>query len=157
MFRRGTLAADKVVDVNREAVRILEEVVGCRADIDAKCGRIKGRAICGAAEAGILKGLMGDMEEELLLHVHARTLALANAKVWLIEGRRVIEEVPVEGHACVGGDSEHCGKVIRVEPAQETWVHREAGIMRLALHECVPEGGETVNDTLQTLRRLKGE
>ena len=69
----------------------------------------------------------------------------------------VIEEVPVEGHACVGGDSEHCGKVIRVEPAQETWVHREAGIMRLALHECVPEGGETVNDTLQTLRRLKGE
>ena len=63
------LAADKVVDVDREAVRILEEVISCRADIDAKCGGIKGWAVCGAAEAGILE-LVGDMEE-LLLHVHA--------------------------------------------------------------------------------------
>ena len=57
---------DEVVDVNREAVQILEEVVGCRADVDAKCGGIKGRAVCGAAEASVLEGLVGDMEEELL-------------------------------------------------------------------------------------------
>ena len=32
----------------------------------------------------------------------------------------------MEGCARVGGDCEHCGKVIGVEPAQETWVRREA-------------------------------
>ena len=85
-----------MVDVNREAVRILEEVVSCRADVDAKCGGIKGQAVCGTAEAGILEGFVGDVEEELLLHVHARALALADAKVRLIEGRCVVEEVPVE-------------------------------------------------------------
>ena len=69
----------------------------------------------------------------------------------------VIEEVPVEGHVHVGGDREHCGKVVGVELAQETWVRCEAGVVRLALHERVPEGGETVDDTLQTLRQLKGE
>ena len=141
----GMLAADKVINVNREAVQILEEVVSYRADVDAKCGRIKGRAICGAAESGVLEGLMGDVEEELLLHIHACALVLADAKVWLVEGQCVIEEVPVEGHARVGGDCEHCGKVIGVKPVQETWVHREAGIMRLALHECVPEGGDTID------------
>ena len=69
----------------------------------------------------------------------------------------VVEEVPMEGCVRVRGDREHCGKVVGVEPAQETRVRREAGVVRLALHEHVPEGGETVDDTLQTLRRLKGE
>ena len=41
----------------------------------------------------------------------------------------VIKEVPVEGHACIGGDRKHCGKVVRVESAQEIWVRCEAGIM----------------------------
>ena len=50
----------------------------------------------------------------------------------------------MEGHACIGGDHEHHGKVVRVELAQETRVRRKAGVMQLALHECVPEGGETV-------------
>ena len=40
--KEGALAADEVVDVNQEAVRIIEEVVGCRANVDAKCGGIKG-------------------------------------------------------------------------------------------------------------------
>ena len=93
---------DEVVDVNREAVWILEEVIGCRADVDAKCGGIKGRAVCGATEAGVLEGLVGDVVEELLLHVHAHALALADTKVRLVEGWRVVEEVPMEGHACVG-------------------------------------------------------
>ena len=146
------LAASEVVDVNWEAVRILEEVTGCRADVAAKCGGIKGQAICGAAEAGVLEGLMGDMEEELLLHVHTHTLALANSKVRLIKGKRVIEEVPMEGQARVGGDREHCSKAVGVEPAQETWVHREAGVVRLALHKHVAEGGETIEDTMQTVR-----
>ena len=135
---------DEVVDVNREAVRILEEVVGCRADVNAKCGGIKGRAICGAAEASVLEGLVGDMEEELLLHIHARTLVLADTKVQLIKGWHVVEEVPMEGCAHVGGDREHRGKVVGVKPVQEMQVHREAGVMRLALHECVPEGRETI-------------
>ena len=38
----GVLAADEVVDVDWEAVQILEEVVGCRANVDTKCGGIKG-------------------------------------------------------------------------------------------------------------------
>ena len=109
-----------MVDVGREAVRILEEV-SCRADLDAKCGGIKGRAVCGTAEASVLEGLVGDVEE-LLLHVHACALVLADAKVRLIKGRRVVEEVPVEGHVRVGGDREHLGKVVRVKPAQETRV-----------------------------------
>ena len=122
---------DKVVDVDREAVQIIEEVVGCRADVDAKCGGIKGRAVCGATEAGVLEGLVGDVEEELLLHVHARTLVLADTKVRLVEGWHVVEEVPVEGCVHVGGDHEHHGKVVGVKPVQETQVRREAGIMRL--------------------------
>ena len=69
----------------------------------------------------------------------------------------VIKEVPVEGHAHIRGDREHCGKVIRVKPAQEMQVHCEAGVMRLVLHKRVPEGRETVDDTLWTLRQLKGE
>ena len=101
MFRGGTLAADEVVDVDREAVRILEEVVGCRANVDAKCGGIKGQAICGAAEAGILKDLVGEMEEELLLHVHACTLALADAKVWLVKGRRASRRGGSHGGSCM--------------------------------------------------------
>ena len=157
MFCGRALAVDEVVDVDREAIWILEGVISCRANLDAKCGRIKGRAVCGATEAGVLEGLVGDVEEELLLHIHARTLVLANAKVRLIEGRCVVKEVPVEGHACVGGVHEHCGKAVRVEPAQETWVRCKAGVVRLALHERVPEGGETIDDTLRTLRRLKGD
>ena len=120
---------DEVVDVDWEAVRILEEVVSCRADVDAKCGGIKGRAICGTAEAGILEGLVGDVEEELLLHVHACALALADTKVQPIEGRHVIEEVPVEGRVCIRGDRKHCGKVVGVKLVQETRVCCEAGIM----------------------------
>ena len=58
----------------------------------------------------------------------------------------------MEGCARIGGDHKHCSKVVRVEPAQETQVHCEAGVMRLALHKHVPEGGETIDDTLQTLR-----
>ena len=53
----------------------------------------------------------------------------------------VVEEVPLEGRACVGGDRKHRGKVVRVELAQETQVHCKAGVMRLALHECVPGVG----------------
>ena len=100
--------------------------------------------VCGATEAGILKGLVGDVEEELLLHVHARTLMLADTKVRLVEGQHVVEEVPVEGRARIGGDRDHRSKVIGVELVQEMWVCCEAGIMRLVLHECVPEGRETI-------------
>ena len=101
MFHGGVLAADEMVDVDREAVQILEEVVSCRADVDAKCGGIKGRAICGAAEAGVLEGLVGDVEEELLLHVHACTLALADAKVWLVEGRWASRRGGSHGGSCM--------------------------------------------------------
>ena len=86
---------------------------------------------------------MGNVEE-LLLHVHACALALADAKVWLIEGQRVVEEVPVEGRVHIGGDCKHHGKVVGVELVQETRVRREAGVMHLVLHKCVPEGRETV-------------
>ena len=54
--------------------------------------------VCGATEAGILEGLVGNVEEELLLCIHARALTLADAKVQLIKGWHVIEDVPMEGH-----------------------------------------------------------
>ena len=66
-------------------------------------------------------------------------IVLADAKVQLVKRWHVIEKVPIEGHARVGGDREHCDKVIGVKPAQEMWVCHKAGVMRIVLQVC-PRG-----------------
>ena len=75
----------------------------------------------GATEAGVLEGLVGDVEEELLLHIMMSMHALSHLltpKYSSSRGsvllRRFPWKVMHEGRACIGGDCEHCGKVIRV-------------------------------------------
>ena len=136
------LAVD-VVDVDREAVWILEEVVGCRANIDTKCGGIKGRAICCTAEASVLEGLVGDVEEELLLHVVTSMHMLSrlptpkySSSRGGMSSRRFPWRVVHEGRAHIRGDCEHHDKVDRVELAQDMWVRRDSrGVKGLGLRE----------------------